>query len=152
MVDFFSQFRWVIERILRDFWESLKKAIFYPDKCQITNFVLFRTRNMAANCVRSSLLRAIGKPQLLFFNAPTDRFKKKIYRHDERSSPSRRGCLSISRRYFARFSCFHQYSLLRNFNKLYLRTNCKVNIAKNKIKSRLQRIRKNLISYHFSNL
>lgn len=34
MVDFFSQFRSVIERILRDFWESLKKAIFYPDKCQ----------------------------------------------------------------------------------------------------------------------
>lgn len=46
---------------------------------QIINFALFCTRNMAANCVRFGLLRAVEKPQPLFFNAPTDLIKKKKY-------------------------------------------------------------------------
>lgn len=115
---------------------------------QIINFALFCTRNMAANCVRFGLLRAVEKPQPLFFNAPTDLIKKKkyIYRHHERFLPPfflawLFVTLSISRRYFARFSCFYQRAPLRNFSELCLQTNCS-KYCENKITSRLQHIKK----------
>lgn len=89
------------------------------------------------------------KPQPLFFNAPTDLIKKKknIY-----ISPPRKisppfflawlfVTLSISRRYFARFSCFYQRAPLRNFSELCLQTNCS-KYCENKITSRLQHIKK----------